>query len=129
MNSYYNPNPSGKNVGDCVVRAISKATGQSWEKTYIALCVQGLMDSDLPSANAVWGNYLRGIGFRRHIVPDTCPDCYTVADFAASYPVGTYILALSGHVVCVEDGTIFDSWDSSNEVVLYFWVKENQHGI
>lgn len=129
MNSYYNPNPSGKNVGDCVVRAISKAIGQPWEKTYIGLCVQGLMDSDLPSANAVWGNYLREIGFRRHIVPDTCPDCYTVADFAEAHPVGTYILALSGHVVCVEDGTIFDSWDSSNEVVLYFWVKENQHGI
>lgn len=129
MNSYYNPNPSGKNVGDCVVRAVSKATGKPWEDTYISLCVQGLIDSDLPSANAVWGNYLRRLGFQRYIVPDTCPDCYTVAQFAAENPVGTYILALSGHVVCVEDGTIFDSWDSSNEVVLYFWVKENQHGI
>lgn len=124
MYRYFNTNPAGKNVGDCVIRAVSKATGQGWDETYTALCVQGLIDCDMPSANAVWGNYLRGLGFRRYIIPDTCPGCYTVARFAAEHPAGTYILALSGHVVCVQDGTVFDSWDSSNEVVLYFWVKE-----
>lgn len=25
---FYNPNPSGKRTGDCVIRAIAKATGQ-----------------------------------------------------------------------------------------------------
>ena len=37
MNNWqsYNPNPvSGQRVGDCTVRAISKATGQDWETTY-----------------------------------------------------------------------------------------------
>ena len=29
----YNPNPAGKNVGDCPVRAICKATGQGWHDT------------------------------------------------------------------------------------------------
>ena len=34
MYSYYNPNPiKNKRVGDCVVRALSKATGKSWEET------------------------------------------------------------------------------------------------
>ena len=37
----------------------------------------------------------------------------------------TQILALSGHVVCVCDGMIWDSWDSSNENILYYWVKED----
>jgi len=27
----YNPNPQGLSVGDCVIRAVSKATGLSWE--------------------------------------------------------------------------------------------------
>lgn len=121
MYEYWNINPAGKNVGDCVVRAVSKATGSDWESTYIALCIQGLIDSDMPSSNAVCGNYLQGLGFRRHIVPDTCPDCYTVAQFAEEHPTGVYILALSGHVVCVENGTIYDSWDCENEVVLYYW--------
>lgn len=110
-------------MGDCTVRAISKATGNSWGETYLALCIQGYLDGDMPSSNAVWGHYLRRIGYTRHIIPDTCPDCYTVADFARDHPVGTYILALSGHVVCLQDSTIFDSWDSGEEVPLYYWTK------
>ena len=68
---------------------------------------------DMPSANAVWGAYLRGKGFVRQIIPDTCPDCYTVAD-----------LALSGHVVCVINGDWIDTWDSGGEIPLYYWHKE-----
>ena len=126
MYSYYNPSPYGKNVGDCTVRAISKATGKDWGETYFALAIQGYLDGDMPSANATWGAYLHSLGYRRYIVPDTCPLCYTVGQFADEHPAGTYILALSGHVVCVQDGTIFDSWDSSNETVIYFWVKETE---
>lgn len=106
------------------MRAISKATGMDWRETYLRLCIQGYLDCDMPSANSCWGAYLHSIGFRRYIVPDTCPDCYTVAKFADDHPVGTYILALSGHVVCVQDGVIYDSWDSSNETVLYFWERK-----
>lgn len=120
----YNPNPTGKNVGDCTIRAISKATGKSWGDTYLALAVQGYIDGDMPSANAVWGAYLRSIGYKRHIVPDVCPDCYCVEDFARDYPNGTYILALSGHVVCLKDGDLYDSWQSQRETVLYYWEKE-----
>lgn len=123
MYQRFNVNPAGRNVGDCVVRAIAKATGQGWEEAYIALCVQGLISYDMPSANAVWGAYLRRLGFRRHLIPDTCPDCYTVSDFAAEHPAGTYVLALSGHVVCVEDGIIYDSWDCGSEVPLYYWER------
>ena len=106
------------------MRAIAKATGQSWDETYVGLCVQGLAMGDMPSANSVWGAYLRQRGFIRNVIPNTCPDCYTVAEFAKDHPQGVYVLALSGHVVCVEDGTIFDTWNSENEVPLYCWSKE-----
>jgi len=119
----YNCNPIRKRVGDCTVRAISKALGQDWETVYVGLALQGFMMADLPSANAVWGAYLRKNGFRRYIIPEECPDCYCVADFAADHPRGTYILALSGHVVCVCDGDIYDTWDSSEETPLYYWER------
>lgn len=120
---FYNPNPTGKNVGDCTVRAISKALDQKWKETYMGLAIQGFMLGDMPSANAVWGAYLRRKGYTRHMILDTCPDCYTVGDFATEHPQGTYILALSNHVVCIQDGVIYDSWDSSGEIPLYFWYK------
>ena len=83
--SYFNPNPEGKQVGDCTVRAIARATGQSWDATYIGLCLQGLIMGDMPSANSVWSAYLRRHGFTRNVVPNTCPDCYTVEEFARDH--------------------------------------------
>ena len=121
MWKHYNPNPRGARVGDCVVRAISKALGKDWKETYVELCLKGLMMCDLPSANSVWGAYLRDNGYERYVVPNTCPECYTVRDFCNEYKEGTYILALNGHVVCVIDGNLFDSWDSLDEPVNYYW--------
>lgn len=124
--SYFNPNPAGKQVGDCTVRAIAKATTQSWEEVYAGLAVQGFQMADLPNANSVWGAYLRENGFSRSIIPDTYTNCYTVADFAEDHPQGTYILALSNHVVCVKDGSYYDAWDSGTEIPLFYWERNGR---
>lgn len=116
---YFNPNPTSKNVGDCTVRALSKALNQTWDETYAGIAIEGFIIGDMPSANAVWGAYLRRHGFKRELAPDDI----TVAEFADEHPRGTYILALSGHVVCIIDGTLYDTWHSENEIVLYFWQK------
>lgn len=89
---YYNPNPSGNLVGDCVIRAVSKALDRSWEEVYVKICLQGLMMHDMPSSNSVWGSFLYAQNFRRHAIPDMCPDCYTVEEFAADNQVGTFVL-------------------------------------
>lgn len=123
---YYNPNPELKHVGDCVIRAISKALSQDWESTYIDVCMKGLGIHDMPSSDNVWGSYLFDKGFRRSIIPNDCPQCYTIRDFSYDHPNGTYILATSdrNHIVCVKNGDVFDTYDSSDEVPIYFWRKE-----
>ena len=121
----WNPNPLGKRVGDCTVRAVAKGTGESWEDAYSGMALEGFLLSDMPSANNVWGAYLRRKGFTRHMIPDTSPDCYTVKDFCKDHPKGMYIVALHGHVIAVNDGDYFDSWDSGNETPLYYFQKED----
>jgi len=125
--AYYNPNPAGRrSVGDCTVRALSKALGQTWEETYAGLCLEGFRRGDLLNADDVWGRYLKDRGFTRHWIPDSCPDCYTVADFAADHPEGTFVVSMPGrHVVTVADGQFLDSWDSGGEVPQYYWTKEH----
>lgn len=115
--SHYNPSPFGRNVGDCSVRALSKALNQSWDTTYWGLCIEGNLRGDMPSANATWGAYLRRHGFQRELAPEDT----TVAEFADAHPDGIYILALSSHVVCIVDGVLYDTWRSDNEIVLYYW--------
>ena len=51
-------------------------------------------------------------------------ECYTVKLFTEEHPHGTYILALSGHVVAVQDGNYFDAWDSGDEIPLYVWKEQ-----
>jgi hypothetical protein len=124
MYSEYNPNPRGKRVGDCVIRAVSKATGKSWEETYIELCLLGYIMGDLPSSNAVWDNYLKTQGFIRDIVSADCPSCYTINDFCEEYPQGIYVIGTGSHAVAIENGCIFDTWQSGDEIPIYFYRKE-----
>ena len=119
----YNPNPKGLSVGDCTIRAISRALNLSWVKTYISLVVQGLKMCDMPSANRVWGEFLKSKGFQKFQIPDTCPDCYTIRDFCYDNPFGIFVVGTGEHVVCVIDGDYYDSWDSGNEIPIYYFIK------
>lgn len=120
----YNANREDNRTSDCTIRAISKLTGQSWDETYMGICTEGLIKADMPDVNRVWGSYLRRNGYKRYALPNTCPDCYTVEEFCADHPEGKYLLALEGHVVCVESGNFYDTWNSSKEPVVYYWKKE-----
>lgn len=118
-----NCNPDSKNVGDCVIRALSKTLDQSWEETYLGICLQGYTMHDMPSSNSVWGAYLRSKGYARHILPMNYPVGYSVADFVLEHN-DNCVLALDGHVVSACNGDYFDTWDSGDKPVLYYWSKE-----
>ena len=116
-----NPNPLGKQAGDCVIRAIAVAMERSWGDVYEDLCRLGRMECDMPSSNAVWGLYLKDQGFRQFLLPESCPRCVTVRAFCERFPIGTYIIGTGNHAVAVIDGDYYDSWDSGDEVPSYFF--------
>ena len=79
----------------------------------------------MPSSNYIWGSYLKSKGYTRHNLPDTCHDCYTLRMFCDDHKDGIYIVATGTHaVVVMPPGNIYDSWDSSDEIVTYYWKKE-----
>ena len=123
---FYNPNPVHPEggIGDCAVRAIAKALDISWEESYAKLSSNGFLMGDTVSSDVVWGSVLRQAGFKREVVPNTCPDCYTVADFCVEYPTGTYVVKSNNHVATVVDGVLYDSWNSERKIPIYYWYKE-----
>lgn len=122
----YNPNPTGRRVGDCAVRAIAKALDVDWETAYLTITKAGYLMGDMPSSDSVWGAVLRQNGFYRDIIPNTCPDCYTAEDFCRDHPDGVFVLGFGGHVATAVDGRLYDSWDSSQEVPVYFWYRKER---
>lgn len=126
MWSMYNPNPVGRSVGDCAVRALAKALDIDWETAYAKIAAAGFNMGDMPSSNSVWGAILRQNGFYRENIPNECPACYTVEDFSIDHPRGVYVLGFDRHVATMIDGVLYDSWDSSKEIPQYFWYRKDE---
>ncbi len=120
---YTNLNPQKKLVEDCVIRAISLILGTSWNTTIRNLTEQGIEDSDLPNANQVWDHYLMKNGFIRGSIRNTCPLCYTVRQFTEDHPRGYYIVSDGSHVIAVINGDYYDTFDSGDRTVLYFYER------
>lgn len=120
----YNPNPAGRSVGDCAVRAVAAALGTDWETAYAMIAENGFLMGDMPSSNSVWGAVLRQHEFSRRAIPNTCPDCYTMEQFAEDHPEGVYVVGTGNHVATIRDGMIMDAWDSSHETPVFYWHKE-----
>lgn len=124
MYVYTNPNPTGRMVGDCAIRAVSIALNVDWETSYALIAKAGFLMGDMPSSNSVWGAVLRQHGFIRKSLSNTCPDCYTAEDFCEDHPRGTFVLGFGNHVATVIDGNLYDAWDSSQEVPQYYWERK-----
>lgn len=116
-----NENPHGILVDDCVIRAISTATGQDWDKIYIDLMLEGFEHKNWGNFNAIWWNYLQNKGYKREIIPNTCPLCYTLKDFVKDHKHGVYVVGDGRHAVAVVDGYYIDTFDSGNISVLYYF--------
>lgn len=123
---YMNLNPLSKHTGDSTIRAIAYATNQRWSDVYIELCSRGFQKNEMPSSDNIWGDYLKELGYTRHVIDSCC----TVEDFCREHSDGKFILYIpcsnerTGYVVAVNRGNIYDTWNCLQEIPLVYWEKE-----
>lgn len=135
---YYNANYRNKNTGDCVVRAISKFFNTSWLNTFMELSILAGEDGNVIQDNECWIKYLNNKGLTQIDLINEYSEFYTLDDFCYDHPKGRYIVSLdvgyvdlytsadsgvvmSNHVVCVIDGTYYDTWKSGGEAAIQCW--------
>ena len=100
---------------------------KTFDNIWLSLVQAGEVGGNLADTLGQISQYIKtqeGKGMRRALVRDDCEECYSVRRFAEEHPKGRYLLALDGHVVAVVDGHYFDTWDSGDEVPVYYWYKE-----
>lgn len=131
----YQPHPLGlDSVGDCVVRAISKAFDCNWDEAFLMITTEAFQQKNMPSANSVVASFLLGHGYKEHSLVSMCKDCYTVEKFAKDMANGTYVCFGDGHVVTMiktegdSEGRWFDSFNCRNLPILFYFEKLNDEG-
>ena len=115
MFSFYNANPLGRRVNDCTVRAISRATGRSWDDIYRELSGfaqhLGVMPDNVFYIDAYLSEHFKKVYYCKHC------NQITVGEFVERNPYGTFLITMSGHITCAEDGVIYDTFDPSERFV------------
>ena len=111
---YYNANPLGRHVSDCTIRAISLATEQTWDDTYKELSeysrIQGITFSEVEFINDFLAER-----YERHCPPRQAK---TIKDFMKLNLPGRWLITMKGHITCVVDGVLYDTFDCSDN---YIW--------
>lgn len=121
---FYNANPAGKRTTDCVIRAISTATDQTWEETFNGLAQLSLQTHYMIDDPVLYNKYLRSIGWEKQKQPRHQDNTRIRAREFVETHKKTYIAHLGhNHIACIKDGQVWDTWDSSGEIVGNYWTK------
>ncbi|MBO5388322.1 MAG: hypothetical protein J6A59_09310 [Lachnospiraceae bacterium] len=120
-----NLNPNKRKAGDCAIRAVSAATGLTWDEAYIELAQAGFIlkvaMNDIEAINFVLKKKGFSVGKIRIQKGDRRP---TVEQFSAEHPNWYCVLRVANHLVASGKGNYVDSWDSGECAVYKYWYKE-----
>lgn len=116
---YLNLNPKKRIVSDCTVRAFALAHNISWYRAYDILSsyarVQCIVIDDTTFIDDFLSENYNYICYK-------CIDKkITVREVSEKYPIGTYLITMSGHITCMIDGTIYDTWDPRYKYAWTVW--------
>lgn len=119
----YNPNPAGKETGDCIIRALCKITDCDWLSIYDDLCKLG-RDKYTPFTSLDMDYlFVYYYKFKKHkVIRQRGKKALTVETFCKQYPHGSHILRLAHHVIAVVDGKyhdIYPCWDKKTVYTYY----------
>ena len=120
---FHNTNPIASRENDCAIRAVSAVLRISWDEAFDLIAHNAKQMATTMENDAAWGSVLRQHGFYRRVIPNSCPECYSIKDFTIDHPFGDYVLGTGTHAVAVIDGDILDIWDSSYETPQYYWER------
>ena len=116
---YHNSNPKKREVNDCVIRAISKAENKTWDEVYSELSTlaqnQRILLDDMRFVEPYLDSKYERVCYK-------CDGCrITVGEFIERNPKGTFLVTMQGHITCVKNGTLFDTWDCRDKLIWCSW--------
>ena len=115
MFQYYNAEPSGEKLQDCVIRAISLALQTPYERIVELLNINGDFYSCDEISLYCYEKLLENLGFKKQNAYN-----HKVSEVARYSSV--VLIRIPGHLTCSIDGVVFDIWDCSNKEADCYWI-------
>lgn len=115
MYKFYNANAVNRYEDDCVIRAISCATGKSWDHVYDYLSDIAQYEGTLLDKREFVINYLDRTYERVKAKG-------SVGYVASLFPSNTILITMPGHITCSKNGIIYDTFDCRNREAEYVWI-------
>ncbi len=116
---YLNLNPKRRDVSDCTVRAFALAHDISWYDAYDILSSYARDECIVIDDTKFIDKFLND----RYDYQ--CLKCQNikkrVGDFCYTLPKGVFLITMSGHITCMIDGIIYDTWDPSDKYAWRVW--------
>lgn len=123
---YFQPNKLDlkDESGDCAVRAVCKAEGLNWLDAYDIMYKYSREVQSPMNCKVGFEHIMRSLGYTYHGVSNKKGSKRpTVDSFAKDHKGGTFILVVSNHYVCCQDGIYHDIWDSGRKSLYGYWEK------
>jgi hypothetical protein len=122
----HNENPKGRLIGDCVIRALSKATGKSWDEVYEELYIIGKKKKRMMNDPKVYKVFLEQQGFKLSPARrDENNKMITVEEFSYNVDADTmYVIHTRKHLTIVFNGDIYDTWNTGEQRAGKFYFKQ-----
>ena len=118
---YYNRNPDGEHVEDCVCRAISTATGLNYSAVNNLLRLTAEYYTCEKLCVCCYHNLLENVlEYDRY----DCTEYETVEDVAKRHPNSKLLIRIDAHLTSSIKGTVDDIWDCSDKLVDCYWIVE-----
>lgn len=122
-----NLNPKNRKVGDCVIRALSAATGYTWDEVLDKLIIICHKVKDMPNSKRVYEKFLIQEGWIKQKMPRRSDNTrYTVKEFLDEIlgpDEQKSIISVANHLTYAEGNTLIDTWDCSYKSVGNFWIR------
>ena len=116
---YYNPHPEGKKVQDCVKRALTKATNKGYKEIQLELNrYKKLTKAKKFNERKNWVPYVEKVLKAQRLYGFVN---IKIGEFCKKHPKGIYIINCRKHVVTVENGKLYDTWNSSFKAINRIW--------
>lgn len=124
---YYNCNPHHKHTDDCVIRAISAGTGDSWEKVLKDLTDYTIKYGYMLNTPELYGKYLNDNGWVKQKQPVKSNGTKVrIKEFLKKFKGCAIVHSGSGHITYVAEGNVYDIWDTSEQIVGNYWTYQGE---